>query len=189
MSAVEKIDTFLIEKIFEKFSHWTQKMFGITCVEWAGLCLLVQFILKCIQLIKSFFYSEMKVGVGFFVSFVIINIFFQFVFFMMFLIYKSHIWEDVRMGMKNRQRFVQGYLGQVLRVACAFLAGFPGPKGYDLSFAHYVFLVSFIFFTVCTPLPPSKSKLRQDWEAFKSKLSEAFNPSPEPAMAPAVCKN
>jgi hypothetical protein len=171
---VKIIDAFLISG-FERFSHWTQRIAGITCVRWSGYIMgpaVVGSMLAAL-LVKDWWYF-FQAGVYLFMGFV----------------YTCDIdtregeaFHRVISGLKNPQKLI-GCGIRVANMACSGVGWlivsleivFPS-KSPPSPLAKFIFVaiattgyVMSRYFDACDPLPPGTSKVREWLNSLKRSL-------------------
>lgn len=148
---LQKLDQFILDK-FERFSHWTQRTVGITSATWMRVFIL----LASLFLIKQAFVSGWLLRAG--CAFMLV----------IFAIRYSNLTkqekdadgEEITANPLKAQTSVR-LVGLVV-IAMTLPIDLPNfDFWYDLS-------VVVEYFAACDDLPPSKTKLRQWLESFRS---------------------
>jgi hypothetical protein len=166
---MSKIDNFLIDQIFEPFSHFFQKITGKDCFWLAAVFFCITFVAVEIKNIldKDLFWAIAHA----------MN------FFWLYLVTRDlspQIRSRVSRGLKNeiRNHSTLAFLRKIMIFFCLvhLLLGMMMPL--YLTFIWGVVIHSFtyaLYFASCTPLPPQKSSIK----AFLEGLATFFSPTPQ----------
>jgi len=148
---LQKLDQFILDK-FERFSHWTQRTVGITSATWMRVFIL----LASLFLIKQAFTAGWLLRAGFALMLIIFAIRYS-------MITKREAGsgrEEATANPLKAQPEIR--LWGLLIIAVTLPIDLPDfDFWYDLS-------VVMEYFAACDDLPPSKTKLRQWLESFRS---------------------
>lgn len=182
-----KIDDVLIDYGFQKFAHWFQRLTGKTCFFLGKWMFALSSATLTVQSTVFLFTSSRK-----WESFLTLFLALMHGLLVWRLETKERSWEKGPKEFLNEDRAIFLHV----RVLC-FMAMVPLNVWQVLSFtiggdvidgleALWTFLyVSGLYFSACTPLPPSKSKIRKLWESALASLDNALSPSFEPVPAKA----
>lgn len=176
---IRKIDDWMINNVFQKFAHWTQRTFGINNFIWARMLDFVWLSIAIYQDIFSVYW-----------------LFFVCIHFLLFLIFYVHILgaECICAKENNGTRYLNPARMSDLFACCrlwmvsivpfAVLKIFSKglyESGDDIK---YISFVLYFYFVACIPLPPCKSKIRKMTEKLAEMLKSAFAPTPAPVPIP-----
>lgn len=182
------IDSYLIDK-YERFSHWVQKLCGLTCFDLARICpyviIFYPYYLYC---------NYTKIGLS--------TLCFELGFKLLFVRFavriggiKSDIDEAEKQALSSMEMGFKNPLAsgepEAMNRITTFLLSFMAINLLDLFFSAKLvtgttlwaslFYTAIHYFIACTPLPPNKSKARKLLESIKTKLSLTPSPLPTPS--------
>ncbi|MFC1608577.1 hypothetical protein ACFL2R_00385 [Patescibacteria group bacterium] len=183
---VKKFDLLLV-RICERFSHWTQRWFGLTNFWWAKIVIVI----GMSMVVASIFFAWPEasndviknIGIGFFFCL-------YFCEFVQIFKLEKKVCSNLKFQNYAKQagflnRLVMQlvfFLGPIgLRGADALIAGHLGLA--SLSASWICRIVSF-YFASCTPLPPSESKVKKWIRKGVENVAEIFAPEPIPIPVP-----
>lgn len=175
---------------FEKFSHWTQRWFGFDNFYWAKLSNLIVALIVLLAVYLSYFESieiKNRDALLFFQGLILIATIISY--------FKTVNCEKnvstSETGFENSLKIDKEYFLE--RVLCAlaiffisaanwerYLIGKSITLGICLVF-EAMFNMFWNYFTYCSPLPPSESKMKRLLKKGIRKATEAFYPAPVPA--------
>jgi len=180
MSVLSKIDDILIDKLYQKFAWWFQKMTGRTNF-WLAEASCNTFTLSVIAIAGRGLASEKVTLFWIVTTFVVMVAIFA------FEIIKENIRRDEKYffektdsGMNHFR--ITGFTGRMMSLLVASilaindLATFLLSGGYLQLVLNALFDISFVsiyYFLSCTPLPPCKGLVKEWLEARKKKLKLA----------------
>lgn len=168
-------DQWILDKC-EKFSHQTQRIFGLTCFSLARVCLGIAPIVYAFPFVfgeSNFWFFVMAFSGGLILSALYLPATYR---------YEKKVFELSLHGLANPFR---SYLR--LKRFIIFLAGnltmalFPiQDVSFVLSFEVWLLaLIVHLYFLSCGPLPPGKSKVRALIEKIRESLSPTEIPTPQ----------
>lgn len=188
----KELEISLVTRVFERFSHWTEKWFGLDCFFLAKVLVLISVMLTGFSLLGFVSLKEHFGSIGMF---------------MMLVSYSSTLQEidlarnegskQSESAMRNHRLVSKAQLRCILLTMTFLLVLFsyhmlftpnkhtPQIRNVLATCLCAVFLLAYCFeaFIACTPLRPGKSKMRRLWEKFKSKLIMDDDGSMEPTPA------
>ncbi len=183
-------DLWILSKVFQKFSTWSQNTFGLTNFWWTRFFLKIGFIAMTINIIINF-----KVDAYAWI------IFLQSVFWLFMLVFVLGI---DKLCIKLEKRYTKGHKHVNKRIKTLFMSRVMYSV---LSGWNFVLLLILIvktrglgenilpdimvstvpiclYFISCTPLPPSQSKLKVWLKNMKKKATKVLSPEVEPEPSP-----
>lgn len=180
---MNSLDSFLIDRVFEPFAHWIQKMIGWTCFSLSRICCLL-FITQ--DSLINFHTATAHQPIDWLGS--VFAVLIAIVLFFRTSYIEKECCKSIRKGFRNPARQTDAGDRKFARfVACLILFIFTlVPINHNLLGVTITLLFlsapAATHFYACTPLPPGQSKARQMWEKFKEKLiSTDGSLSPEPS--------
>jgi len=171
------LDDRLFDYVFQPFQDWWQKLTGYTCFWLAKWCAVGVFVWHFLADMVGLQDGEVS-----FVFLVVWNVLMLFFVAFAFLFCELVDKEFARgRGYANEERV--GTVSAILR-KCTVLIVYVAVAAFPLAFAiggvrnlyilfSLIFLLAFLYFSACTPLPPQKSKVRRWVEAAKVWLQPA----------------
>lgn len=178
---LEALDEFLISQVFEKLAHWTQRMFGFHCFNWARVSVIGSFLSIGVFILYASL-TLMLLPVPYFLKTGLALCYLA----MLLPIWWSNINKLLlvklleivflsdghnpptanNMRIAGRSSRINNLFFTGLIVACFLIVGtiegtFPLVAGWLLLQDFYG------YFIACTPLPPGTSKVREFLNAFK----------------------
>lgn len=186
-----KLDGFLMDKVFQKFSHWFQKLTGKTCFWLTKTCYGSSLLFLVLMGVFNFLVRQEP-------SLVKFNIALDIIFWLLVgIIYASMIISIIRSCDREEKDFFSAKEASVnIRritltlprisafLVCSMVIGFmaviilffarshifyPIPVCLSLLF-WAIFTIFAVYFRCCTPLPLCKSKVKEWQESFKKRL-------------------
>jgi len=154
---LQKLDQFILDK-FERFSHWTQRVAGITSAHWTQFA----FLMAVLYAIKEAMESDWGVRI-----IIALNI----IWFIKG--YHDASKKDSLEGNEATANVLKLPVFAAFRIVIFFVGLIALPRAIISNQFYFIFMVLAWYFEACDDLPPSKSKLSQ--------LIESFNSTPEPA--------
>lgn len=167
------IDDFLIDTKFQPFAHWFQKLTGLTNFWLAKWCI--------------FFY-----GTSYVLERVINEAYFDSGFVGMMLIPLISIVFFITLDLDDKKWKNGGFMNEnridtfwfFSRILFLYICAFELVTGVvNVNFLFYLpemFYTATLYFFTCTPIPPSKSKIRKLYEKVLIKIDEKLSEKPEP---------
>lgn len=167
-----RFDAWLLSK-FEAFSHWWQRLTGRNCFWLARVCL---FFVMGYLLLDAFDWKRHGV------SDIMFPIFFLTVLYSFGLLGINKLEKESADAQSrycaNPGKVVCVHIRVGLILFLSFLLVFE-----PLSPQPFL-LLSMCYFCFCDPLPPAKSKVRQQLERMKEAVADIFTPAPMPQPIP-----
>lgn len=175
VSQLKEFEILLVEHVFEKFSRWTQKWFGLDCFLWATITqtmiaqgIGLHVVRERLDFLSGLIWTTLST-MNFFCA--IKNSY-----------RRGMVYRELLQMMRNHLLFTENNYRTIILTGLLAQALFLG-SGYILSseieLNHVIpilLMTSFSYlgnvFTACTPLPPGPSKLRKGINNLKSKLAE-----------------
>ncbi|XLQ19776.1 MAG: hypothetical protein ACKUBY_04245 [Candidatus Moraniibacteriota bacterium] len=184
-------DLWILSNIFQKFSTWSQKTFGLTNFWWTRFFATIAFVAFTIQ-----FYLVFDVTAYAWI------IFSRILIWLLLLAFVLGINDTC---LELDKKYANGYSYVNERVKALFLHRIMWSIAHVWNFSldlmrtlttgnlHEAWLFDItlglipvcLYFISCTPLPPGQSKVSKWIKGVKNKMQQVF--SPEPSLAPSRC--
>ena len=170
-----KIDDLLFDVKFgaQNISNEWQELTGLTNFWIAKWLVILWAILNTFSSIQNGVFSRDK--------WIVVMMWFITIWFFYLTEHKDKNWKNN--GVANEERIIPVclFLRTVLICFCVFeLIGW-GITGNSGALFPFIFYTAFFYFSACTPLPPSKSKVRKWYEKTLIKINKKLSESPEVA--------
>jgi hypothetical protein len=181
LEKLEPLEIKIVEKVFERFSHWTERWFGLNCFFWAYIC---NFIVTCRLIFDIYIaWNERKWGET------AIQIISSILVFAFNLITIKRAKKSV--SQTNTIVFKNPYLllassSRVIFLMFILLTSINAYIKHVYPWTAFFFSCVYMLwaFAACTPLPPRKSKLRKIIESLGESAKSMLSPGgaePQPA--------
>jgi len=171
------LDAFLIDKVFQKFAWWFQKLTSRTNFWLARVCFIIAALCYILWIAVPF--SSLSWLSGLIVSLTVVF----YVTAMLWMVQRLEKWEEIFLKKQGNQPTVNmlRVMGVFIRIMGLFICLIVGSQSillYQMTeWLSFLFGLLFsaigvagVYFQSCTPLPPCKSKVREWLQAFKAKL-------------------
>jgi hypothetical protein len=180
------IDLLVLIAVFQKFSSWSQKTFGLTNFWWAKFFAKAVFILWTVDYIMGFFEGNSQVFL---------------VFASLFEIYMAvFMYNVIKLSERLEEKYAKGhkhmneriYLWAFMRIQVLLLCSWVSLTSLSLIFVGsnpwtativsvgFILIPGVMFFLSCTPISPTDSKVKMWLKNMKKKVAEILSPDMEP---------
>lgn len=162
-----KIDDLLIDKIFQPFAHWWQKLTGLTNFWLARWCLVLFVVFMALVAMNfSGIYSSINKGLIIVATFFVFNL---------FTVLKKRDKNSDGCSLMNEDRInpISCFIRILFFYLCGIFFVIGGVVKDFSSFSLIMLYTTVLCFAACTPLPPGKSKTRK-WCEKLSELPEGI---------------